>query len=736
MVAHNLKFPKGMRPEGLRPKGLQRAAWRAALAAATLWAGLSIGLWGGAALAGVPTPAIKPEWVSRPLAVQLGLVTRESQEAVSETFRAGDEGDDLLSATDRELYGRAFAAAKKRRWKQALRLAAEARDPLPGKVIEWMWIVSPGTDAGFERISRFIEDYPDWPLHRRVQAQAERQMDKSVSDARVLAWFRQREPITGWGRVRLAGALIGAGEERRGTALLRKAWAENDFTREQVREIRRRLGKLLRRADHIARIDRLIWNRKRSEARSMLSLVGKDYRRVAEARLALMRKAGNVDSLIARVPQSLQRDPGLLFERTRWRRRADTGERAREFLLNPPADLVRPDRWWTERSILVRKALAKGHFSDAYRMVKDHRLKSGVAFAEAEWLAGWIALTFLRDAEVALEHFNRLHDGVRFPVSKARAAYWSGRAADALGRPKLARKWYLRARSHKTTFYGQMASLRLDNATDIDLPPDPEPTAREIAEFVADPLVRVVRQLAELRVDGQIRRFILALNAAAETPGQHALVAALGVGIGRPDLAVLSAKRSMREGILISSLSYPEIPLIQESDTSLTPLLHAVLRQESQFNPYAVSSAGARGLMQLMPQTARRVARRLKVRFTRTRLLTDPTYNIRLGGNYLEGLVRKYNGSYPLALAAYNAGEGRVRQWIRLWGDPRRGEIDTVDWIELIPFSETRNYVQRVLEGLQVYRSRLAGSAVALGLNDDLNRDPAETATAASGCSC
>jgi len=694
-----------------------------------------VGAGSAAAGARVPTPPVKPDWLAQPVAVQLGLVSPSSLAPHLAAKGAGNAASPLLSPGDRDLYRRAFKAAKRNKWRQARELAARAADPLPAKVVEWMWLGAPGTRAGFERIAAFIAANPDWPGQSRLRRQAEESLSDRIPDERVRAWLAEYPPITGWGRVRLAEALIRGGDRDEGIAMLRRAWAEGDFTRQQSRAVYKRHRKLLRRGDHIARLDRLLWDDRYYGARRMLTLVGRDFRLLAEARLALMRRRGGVDGAIARVPDDLKEDPGLVYERLRWRRRKGFDDRAREILLAPPDNLVRPEKWWDERQVLARRALAKGYVTEAYRIVADHRLTGGRALAEAEWLAGWIALIFLRDSETALGHFSRLYDNVRYPVSRARGAYWAGRAADAGGRARLARTWYGKAERYPTTYYGQLATLRLGRGDRLDLPPTPRPQADERRRFEQRELVRVARLLAEIGADRPLRAMVLRLNALAKTPSEHALVSELAMSLGRPDLAVAAAKRSALKGTVLASYGYPEIPVLAAAQTRLAPLLHAVSRQESEFDPRAVSPRGARGLMQILPGTARRIARSLKIRYSRGRLTADPAYNVRLGSYYLGRLVERYDGSYVLALAAYNAGEGRVRRWLRQWGDPRTGEIDAVDWIELLPFSETRNYLQRVLEGVQVYRQRLPGREMTLTLNDDLRRQAVAPLAAASGCS-
>jgi soluble lytic murein transglycosylase len=630
-------------------------------------------------------------------------------------------GTALLSATDRNFYKYAFAAVKKGRWRRAENFASRAQDPLPAKIVTWLHYTEPGTRAPFEELAAFIEANPHWPRQRALRRAAEAALGDKTPDARALEWLAEHPPVSGEGRVRLAEALMRTGWPDVGAAWLRHAWIMDDFPARREGAIRRRHKKLFTREDHEARLDRLLWDGRRRAARRMLRRVSKGHRALAEARLRLMQRAGGVDGAIARVPAELQSHPGLVYERLRWRRRKGFDDKARELLFDPPDDVVRPKAWWIERGIQVRKALHAGHVTDAYRLARDHAPLSGQSFAEAEWLAGWVALRFLGDAKDAFAHFQRLYRAVRFPVSRARGAYWAGRAAERLGERDAARTWYETGARHPTVFYGQLAAQRLEDPALLELEAAPEPAAAEAAAFAERELARAVRLLAELGEEQRLRPFVMALNASARTPVEHTLVARLAARVGRPDLGVRSAKRSVRKGIMVPEQGYPVVGLGQGARAEQALLL-AISRQESEFNPKAVSGSGARGLMQLMPATARLMAKRLKMRYAKSRLVDDPVYNATLGSAYLGDLIQRYRGSYVLAIAAYNAGPSRVKRWLRDNGDPRLGQVDVIDWIELIPFSETRNYVQRVLEALQVYRLRLNGATVRLGLKQDLRR--------------
>ena len=645
---------------------------------------------------------------------------------------------------DREIriYLQAFGEAARNNWNRAHRLAARADNPLGARILRWWDYSRPGTNASFADIARFMDENPDWPSRRALQIAAEAALVRDASDREILAWYRWRDPISREGRLGYADALLDAGETDRAAAFVRAAWIENEFGAEELANTYRRYRALLRPEDHIARLDRLVWDNHGRSARRMFRYVDEGHRRLAEARLALRARAGGVDAAIARVPKSLRGDAGLVYERLRWRRKKGRHESTRTLLHGMPEHLGRrPELWWTERAIQVRRALEGGRFPEAYELAAGHRQIAVSTFAEAEWLAGWIALRFLdepRDGLVqagnALRHFSRLHGAVSMPISRARAAYWAGRAAEALHDLEAAMLWYDRAARYPGTFYGQLAIGRIGvpDAPLIGGPGEAAGTGRATLEGHA--LVAAVRLLSLPGYDRLVEPFIVRLGQLARNRADHDLVTALALSIGRADHAIRAAQYAARDGYVSIDGLFPlvDLPFSAEDADLEHALVLAVARRESRFDRKALSRAGARGLMQLMPGTARSVARRMGVRYTRHRLTADPAYNVALGSRYLGDLIERYDGSYLLAIAAYNAGPGNVKRWIAANGDPRRDpEVDIVDWIEMIPLRETRAYVQRVLEGVQVYRWRLGRRPTASSLERDLARAMAPSVLAA-----
>jgi len=630
----------------------------------------------------------------------------------------------LLSAEQRQLLGRAFDALDAGKADEGRRLVNESKDRGATKIYRWAELQQPRSGASFEDIAAFIDANPDWPNLDALSRRAEESLVDRTDDSVVLAWFALRGPVTADGAMRYIEALMRSGNRAKAHELIRATWAGSSFGAAQEAAFLKRYRQHLDSEDHIRRLDRLIWDGRREDARRQMARVSEDWKALADARLRLQAVSGGVDGALRKVPPHLTSHPGLLFERMRWRRKKGQEEGAREILREAPADLGRADLWWNERAYMVRRSVSAGRMAEAYALAKDHGLSGGAGLTEAEFLAGWVALRFLDKPEPALSHFKRLHEVARFPVTQARAAYWAGRAAAATGDVKESQAWFERAAVHVTTYYGQIAATALTNRSTAPALATPAAAPEERQAFERSELVRAARLLNEIDQSQRTKAFITRLVLNARTPGQHTLASELATRLKRPDLAVSAAKRSAQvAGISIPDHGWPTIDLPGPNPPERALIL-ATIRQESAFETDAVSRAGARGLMQLIPPTARAVAKQLNLPSDNIekRLLADPSLNLRLGRAYLADLIDDYDGSYLLAVAAYNAGPGRVQRWLRDNGDPRKPHVDVIDWIELIPIDETRNYVQRVFENLQVYRYRINGKPVEERIDQDLRR--------------
>ncbi len=608
----------------------------------------------------------------------------------------------LLSSDDNALFSKALVAMDRAKWKRALDLTRKARDPLLHTIAKWRWLSARDGLATWQQARDFHFGHSHWPFAEQRQALAERRMPADLPESDVRDWFERFPPVTGPGQVRYAEALAAVGAEVDVAAEARTVWRTGSFQAAEVRSFLRRYGRHLDEADHAARLDRLIWDRQWGAARAQLRRVPADVRRLGTARIRLGRRSDGVDAAVARVPSALLSDPGLIFERARWRRRSGMHDRSLELLIDPPAEFgLRPRRWWFEVRLHARRLINSERFGDAYRLVSAYSTLDGVPGVEADWLAGWIALRFLGDSRAAYRHFRAMHSTVTMPVSIARAAYWAGLSAEG---DEETTRWLDEAALYPATFYGQMAARCRGRPIALS----PPPAAADAARWEALPEVRAMLLLAEHGRHDFARLIARQLGSSATSLEEVRSLYRLLHAAGHAHLGLAMLRKATRAGLYEPGLAFPDdvhASAFDAVDVGVErALLLAVARQESAFQADARSSANARGLMQVLPSTAEFVARRERIKYDREKLFTNAAYNVAIGSRYLAGLLEDYDQSYPLALAGYNAGPGRVKRWLRRYGDPRGGEIAMLDWLELIPVNETRNYVQRVLEGLVIYR--------------------------------
>ena len=622
-----------------------------------------------------------------------------------------------LSDADFELFRRAMRAANDDEWDFVRDAASAISDPAAQRILLWRMATSDAR-ASFSDLHLALDQLAGWPSEAAIQREAEWKIeDSGFSPAMIAAWFEDREPLTGEGRVALGRALIALGQVEEGREEIRTAWRSQSMRLTFQTDTLRAFSDILTREDHAERVDYLLWAGQRTAASRLIPELTQGEQRLAQARISLAARQPGVDGAVNAVPASLQTHAGLIYERARFRRQRGVGD-ALPLLLELPGEhqnAAALASMWTERKLMILDRVRERDWDTAYQLAASHGMSSGVDFADAEFTAGWIALTGLNEPEAALEHFLTLETGVRTPVSLARAKYWQGRAAEAAGQLELARERFLAAAEHPTAYYGQLAILALGpDAAEIELPPDPDPSPAVRTAFEARNDVRAVRLLAELGSEYFFRVFVYHFANAVETSEEVAMLADIALEHMRLREAVRTAKASRTAGTALAERAYPLIEL--PSNAPIFPdaaLTFSVIRQETEFDARAISGAGARGIMQMMPATARQTAQQLRVPFNLEWLTDDPQYNITLGMAHLDQVVNAYDGSLVMALAAYNAGGHRVRTWVANYGDPRTGEIDPIDWVESLPFYETRNYVQRVIENVQVYRARMSetGSA-------------------------
>jgi soluble lytic murein transglycosylase len=620
----------------------------------------------------------------------------------------------LMSPPQAKAFERALTAADAAHWGDALEAAKATGQPVAGKYVQWLYLRDTHTDASFAAIANFVAANPGWPDMATLRRRAEERLQLDTPPDQVLRFYAKDQPITGDGGLRHLDALAGKLPADKFNAKLRDYWVNLELNPGHEQGFMERYGAILTPADHWARVDRLLWQGNDTDARRIVPLLDAGHQLLAQARMALMAKAPDADATVALVPKALQSDPGLLFERTRYLRRAGRDDDAQVLLASIKGNGATGDPWWIERGYQARELIGAGRYDDAYKIARDHGGKSGGAFAEGEWLAGWIALRFLKRPDLALPHFQTLYAGVSMPISRARAAYWTGRALEAAGKPAEAAGMYRNAAQYGDTYYGQLAARKLGEAR-LNLPADPPFTPAQRAAFERNELVMLARLFHQVGEDKRARPFMIRLAIDAPDPAQRRLAGEMALDMGRADIAIQVAKKSVEGGTLLNEASFP-VPDIRGNLVAEKALVLALSRQESQFDVTIVSSAGAMGLMQLMPDTGKRVAKALNMPYTQARLTNDASYNATLGSQYLADMLDKFAGAPELAMAAYNAGPNRVSRWLDQFGDPRGPSIDMVDWVELIPFRETRNYVQRVMEGVYVYRQKLQGPVRVIGL--------------------
>ncbi len=604
-------------------------------------------------------------------------------------------------------------------------------DPVAHKLAEWVILRSDNTRPTFQRYANFINANPSWPHAPLFRRRAENALwNDKIDDGTVRAFFANHKPTTAKGRYVLARALLAQGDRTAAEELVRQAWREDDCSPDVEKKVIEMFGSLLTSADHKARMEQRFYAEDvESGLRAGERLGGNDLL-IARARAAVIKKAGNAKAALDAVPPAARNDAGYIFARVQWLRKSDKAEEAGKLILTAPKEpeaLVDLDQWWVERRLLVRKLLDDNDAQTAYRVAREAASPpQGNYRVDQQFTAGWIALRFLHDPATAAEHFALINEGTVNPHALARGGYWQGRAAEAMGKRAQAKAFYEAAAEYTATYYGQLARARLGLA-DLGLRGPPSFTPEEQNVLGNLEIVRAVEILYALDERDMLASIFAELGeSGTDIAGMAMLAEAAGKhGDGRAML--LLGKAAYGRGLPLDYYAYPIVGL--PDYTAIAPpveqsVTYSIARQESYLNQKVVSAANAYGFMQVTPAAAQDTARLFKAPYNRARLLSDPVYNMQMGAAELSMLLRTYNGSYLLTFSGYNAGRGRVRQWIAAYGDPRDPKIDPVDWAERIPIAETRNYVQRIMENLQVYRARFGGGSKLL-IEADLKRGAA-----------
>ena len=616
-----------------------------------------------------------------------------------------------FSAKDFSYAKEAIRLMEKRSWREAERIAKKAKNKSIYNFINWRHLITTGNNADFFEYKTFIERNKDYPRIGRVKYLAEHKLStKVLSPQRIIKYFDNEMPLSGYGELILGESFISVGEDEKGINLIKKGWIKADLSRSEMKFLSKKYKNYLTKDDYINRADYLAWENKYWDLKRMLRYLPKDQQLLYTARQLLMSKSYGVDNAINKVPGYLKNDPGLNYDRLKWRRKRGRVDSSLEILLkikNTKEYMVRPDKWWKERAIIARSLIYKKKYAIAYKLTSKHGLKAGPEFADAEWMSGWIALSFLKDPLLAKDHFTKFYNNVGYPISLSRGAYWLAKSNEILGNRDEATKWYKESSKFLTTYYGQLSHLKIAPNKPIQLNDLMDVDKKFTEDFYKKDLVKIVYLLDELNKDKYTKHILRFLANENVDMGSEILAAKLATDISRFDFAIQVSKIASYEKRFHNKYNYPIISTpkyINKRKIPESAFILSIIRQESEFDTSANSSAGAKGLMQLMTYTAKTVAKQANMTYSKSKLTKDPEYNINLGSHYIAGLLLEYDGAYPFAVAAYNAGPKRVKYWKKINKNPQKGQVDYVDWIELIKFKETRNYVQRVLENYNVYR--------------------------------
>lgn len=604
---------------------------------------------------------------------------------------------DALVKTAMELAGRG-------RYTEARAAARSSGSDAAIAAVQWYELTRSPDIPEFSAYEQFLTRHPGWPNESKLLLRAELALlANPASDGMIASWFKRHAPQTAYGRY--LNALLTA--QPITDTLITDTWIHGDFTQADERKFYNRYKNKLTRDLHTRRADRLIWEGRYAAAQRLFPYLDDGHLKLFDARIKLAAKARNVDGLVDRVPASLKNDPGLIYERLRWRAYKKNYAGVEELLLMAPATVPYPEKWWPYRQRAIREALDARRFDVAYRLASAHGQRERFERSEALWSKGWIALVFRHSAEEALRDFSEMYGIVSYPISRSRAAYWAGRAAKAAGKGD-ATGWFKKAAEHATTFYGQLALLEISptSAISIPWPATPHPADAATALQKTD-LGRTVLALGQADALDSAWPFLLQLIERAGSESNARALVMTGYYFKRIDVSLKAAKEAQRFGWNFTEAAFPVPTHYRIRHGIETPYALAISRQESLFNERATSPAGARGLMQVMPATGRAVASRHKLPHSNDQLF-NAEHNIMIGSLYLQGLLENFRGNYVLATAGYNAGPGRPIQWQARNGRLGNDLYQTINWIEMIPFNETRNYVQRVLENQQVYRYLLS----------------------------
>ncbi|QIP00728.1 lytic transglycosylase domain-containing protein [Bradyrhizobium symbiodeficiens] len=614
-------------------------------------------------------------------------------------------------------------------------------DPAGQKVADWFMLRHSDSTANFKRYAAFLADNPDWPSRTLLRRRAEARLWQEKSDAATVHKFTMDRPISAKGKFALARVLLTEGDTDRATRLVREAWRTDELSERSEEDAYEAFRDLLTAEDHRARMDKRLGAKDYAGARRAAKRLGEDALAIVKACAAVTGKASKASKAkddLEDVPAEARRDLGYVLCRAQWHLQKDRIDDAAELILAAAPDTMASqdtDAWWRERRSLARKLLDQGKFKAAYDVVRTAAVpEKDVYRVDYHFMCGWIALRFLRDPQAAMAHFAAIDEGSANPIALSRANYWRGRAAEAMGATADARLSYRAAARYPTAYYGQLARAKL-GLDRIELRP-PSPVLAALDTPAADERVRAAGMLYGIGERDTV--FYYAEDFARESTDVAALEALGALAGQRNDARVMLevGKSALARGLALDHYAFPTIgiPAHQQVAPAIeTSVIYSVARTESSFDQRDKSAANAVGLMQVTPEAGRDTAKRFGLTYDWDKMVSDPVYNTQMGAAELSALLSEYRGNQIMTFAGYNAGRGRVREWVQARGDPRDPNVDPVDWVERIPLSETRNYVQRVMENVLVYRARFEGGSMVAGKSDErvVTKDAAAVATPA-----
>ena len=547
----------------------------------------------------------------------------------------------VLSKKDFKIAISAFKSIKKKKWNTALKLSKKSRDKTLYNLVNYLYLIKSSNAASFYDYSTFISSNPNYPRINRLRYLAEHKINlKTSNPITIVKWFDGKEPLSDFGKIKLGEISISQGNLEKGSKLIKEGWIKAKLSKSNLRYLRKRYKKIITVKDNIKRADWHAWEGKHWDVQRMLRYLPKEETALYRARQLLMSRSYGVDNAIAKVPDKFKNDIGLKYDRLKWRRRRGRLDPSLEILFtlpNDPIKLVRPDIWWKERAILTRSLIYKKKYAKAYKVSNNHSMSEGPDYAEAEWLSGWIALTFLEDANMALQHFKNFYKSVGYPISLSRGAYWIGKTYQIIKNKQKSEEWFNEASKYLNTYYGQLAFFETNPGEAFSLLTQDKVNEKFKKEFNKNPIKKTILLLNELDNSKYAKDFLKHLAILNIENGSEILAGELAIKIGRYDYAIQIAKQASYEKRFHNELNYPVIEtskIVNQKRMPKSELVLAVIRQESEFDQEAHSYAGARGMMQLMTYTAKLVAKQAKLPYPKKRLKDDPEYNIKLGSYY------------------------------------------------------------------------------------------------------